>query len=88
MSTSSARRGRAGRPPRAPRRLSRVTAGPYQLTASQSVAWHSTDADERDGMRAQIREACRRRLEADPHAQAVEVRDLGGRVLERVERPR
>jgi hypothetical protein len=63
-----------------------VHAGPYQLSASQSLAWHSADVDEREYMRTRLRAACRRRLEEDPHAQAVEIRDLDGRVLERVER--
>ena len=61
-------------------------AGPYMLTASQSLAWHSDESAERDDVRVGIRRRCRERLEVDGNARAVEILDLGGRVLERVER--
>lgn len=64
---------------------SATRSGPYELTPVQSLAWHSAHVGERETTRREVRAACRRRLEVDPWAQAVEIRDLGGAVLERVE---
>lgn len=62
--------------------------GPIELrlTASQSVAWHSDDADEREDMRQAIRRRARAELDASPRAAWGAIVDYGGGVLERVER--
>lgn len=56
------------------------------LNGSQSAAWHSPDAGEREEMRDALRRRARRELEASDRAERAEIRDLGGALLERVER--
>lgn len=54
----------------------------YRLNASQSIAWHSADAEEREHVRAEIRAAA---IRGAMHGQAaVPVYDLTGALLERI----
>lgn len=52
----------------------------YRLTPSQSLAWHSDDAEERETVRAEIRRAALARL--GPHSEAARIVDAGGELLE------
>ena len=57
----------------------------YQLNPSQSLAWHSPDAEEREAIRREIRAAALARL--SPHSTEAVIVDFGGAELERLAAP-
>ena len=63
----------------------RLGAAVLDLNASQAVAWRSTDAAEREEIRAALRRRARAMVDDASRSEAVEIRDRR-EVLERVER--